>query len=57
MFVLLFPSDILRHFPLDLYTPYLYNTLCDRKHITKINQHAVAIFHCHEKGNALNGIL
>jgi hypothetical protein len=40
MFVLLFPSDILRHFPSDMHTPYLYNTLCDRKQITKIKQHA-----------------
>ena len=55
MFVLFFVSDNLLHFLSDLYTPYLYNTPCDRKHIKKITQHVVDIVH--EKGYAQHGIL
>ena len=55
MFVLLSVSDILLHFLSDLYTPYLYNTPCDRKHIKKKTQHVVDIVH--EKGYVQHAIL
>ena len=55
MFVLFIVSDILLHFLSDLYTQYLYNTLCDRKHIKKITQHVVDIVQ--EKGYAQHTIL
>ena len=55
MFVLLSVSGILLHFLSDLYTPYLYNTHCDRMHIKKITKHVGVIVH--EKGYAQHAIL